>query len=85
MCVAIPGLVKKLKDGKVTVDFNGNEVEAYAGLVNVKEGDYALVHAGCVIQTLKKDEAEELKKKMEDPAGVKYRERKKKGIFNRKF
>ena len=35
MCVAIPGLVKKKKDGKVTVDFNGNEVEAYAGLVNV--------------------------------------------------
>lgn len=60
MCVAIPGLVKRLKDGKVTVDFNGNEVEAYAGLVNVKEGDYALVHAGCVIQTLKKDEAEEI-------------------------
>ena len=44
----------------MTVDFNGNEVEAYAGLVNVKEGDYALVHAGCVIQTLKKDEAEEI-------------------------
>ena len=38
MCVAIPGLVKRLKDGKVTVDFNGNEVEAYAGLVSVKEG-----------------------------------------------
>ena len=54
MCVAIPGLVKKLKDGKVTIDVGGNEVEAYAGLVNVKEGDYALVHAGCVIQTLKK-------------------------------
>ena len=42
------------------MDFNGNEVEAYAGLVNVNEGDYALVHAGCVIQTLKKDEAEEI-------------------------
>ena len=27
MCVAIPGLVKKKKDGKVTVDFNGNEVD----------------------------------------------------------
>lgn len=72
MCVAIPGLVKKYKDGKVTVDFNGNEVEAYAGLVNVKEGDYALVHAGCVIQTLKKNEAEELLELMGDLEGPSY-------------
>ena len=64
MCVAIPGLVKKLKGGKATVDFNGNEVEAYVGLVDVKEGDYALVHAGCVIQTLKKSEAEEISELM---------------------
>ena len=60
MCVAAPGLVKKVDNGKILVDFNGNEVEAYAGLVDVKEGDYALVHAGCVIQTLKKSEAEEI-------------------------
>lgn len=60
MCVAVPGLVKKVKDGKVTVDFSGNEVEAYSGLVDVNEGDYALIHAGCVIQTLKKDEALEI-------------------------
>lgn len=60
MCVAIPGLVKKVEDGRVTVDFSGNEVEAYAGLVDVKKGDYALIHAGCVIQTMKKDEAEEI-------------------------
>ena len=60
MCVAIPGLVKKVNDGKVLVDFSGNEVEAYSGLVNVKEGDYALIHAGCVIQTMKKAEAEEI-------------------------
>ena len=31
MCVAIPGLVKRLKDGKVTVDFNGNEVDFGVG------------------------------------------------------
>lgn len=60
MCVAAPGLVKKVDNGKILVDFNGNEVEACAGLVDVKEGDYALVHAGCVIQTLKKSEAEEI-------------------------
>ena len=60
MCVAIPGKIKKVKEGRVTIDFDGNEVEAYSGLVNVKEGDYALVHAGCVIQTMKQSEAEEI-------------------------
>ena len=60
MCVAVPGLVKKVRDGKVLLDFEGNEVEAYSGLVNVKEGDYALVHAGCIIQTMKKAEADEI-------------------------
>lgn len=60
MCVAIPGEVKKIKDGKAIIDFSGNQVEAYVGLVNVKVGDYALVHAGCIIQTMKKSEAEEI-------------------------
>lgn len=60
MCVAIPGLVTAINDGKVTVDFNGNEVEAYSGLVQVNVGDYALIHAGCVIQTMKKNEADEI-------------------------
>ncbi len=60
MCVAIPGKITKVREGKVTVDFDGNEVEAYAGLVKVQEGDYALVHAGCVIQTMKQSEAEEI-------------------------
>lgn len=60
MCVAIPGLVKKIDDSKAVIDFNGNEVEAYVGLVDVKPGDYALVHAGCVIQKMQKSEAEEI-------------------------
>ena len=60
MCVAIPGQVVEINDGKATIDFSGNRVEAYTGLVNVKIGDYALVHAGCVIQTMKKQEAEEI-------------------------
>ncbi len=60
MCVAIPGEVKEIRDNKAIIDFSGNQVEAYIGLVNVKVGDYALVHAGCVIQTMKQSEAEEI-------------------------
>lgn len=60
MCVAIPGKIVELKENKVVVDFDGNQVEAYSGLVPVKVGDYALVHAGCIIQTMKQSEAEEI-------------------------
>lgn len=60
MCVAIPGKVLSIEDGKAVVDFSGNQVKAYVGLVNVKVGDYVLVHAGCVIQTMKQQEAEEI-------------------------
>ncbi|MBQ1681873.1 MULTISPECIES: HypC/HybG/HupF family hydrogenase formation chaperone [Agathobacter] len=60
MCVAIPGKVVEIRDNKAIIDFSGNQVEAYIGLVNVKVGDYALVHAGCVIQTMKQTEAEEI-------------------------
>lgn len=60
MCVAVPGEVKNIKDGIAEVDFSGNTVTARCGLVPVKVGDYVLVHAGCVIQTMKKTEAEEI-------------------------
>ena len=60
MCVAIPGKVIKLDGTKATVDFSGNLVVAEAGLVNVKIGDRVLVHAGCVIQTMDDDLADEM-------------------------
>ncbi len=69
MCVAIPGKVIEVKDGKAVVDFSGNQVTAYAGLVKIKPGDFALVHAGCIIQTMKRQEAEELTKLLEECKG----------------
>lgn len=60
MCVAIPGKVIAIEEGQATVDFSGNRVFAYIGLVPAKVGDYVLVHAGCVIQTMKQQEAEEI-------------------------
>lgn len=60
MCVALPGKVIELNDRDAVVDFNGNQVTARAGLVDVKVGDYVLVHAGCVIQKVSKQDMDEL-------------------------
>ena len=61
MCVALPGKVIELKDRDAVVDFSGNQVTARAGLVDVKIGDYVLVHAGCVIQKVTQQDMEEMK------------------------
>ena len=65
MCIAIPGKILSIEDGKATVDFSGNQVKAYVGLVNAAVGDYVLVHAGCIIQKMKQQETEELTKLMD--------------------
>ena len=61
MCVALPGKVIEIKDRDAVVDFSGNQVTARAGLVDVKVGDYVLVHAGCVIQKVTQQDMEDLK------------------------
>ena len=60
MCVALPGRVTKIEGSKATIDFSGNTVEAEAGLVKIKPGDRVLVHAGCIIQTMSDEEADEI-------------------------
>lgn len=60
MCVALPGKVIEIKARDAVVDFNGNQVTARAGLVDVEVGDYVLVHAGCVIQKVSKQDMEDL-------------------------
>ena len=69
MCVAIPGKVVSMDGTKANVDFSGNIVVADVGLVDVKIGDRVLVHAGCIIQTMNDelaDEIESLMKEIED-------------------
>lgn len=62
MCVALPGTVIEVKDKNATVDFNGNIVNARAGLVDVVPGDRVLVHAGCIMQKVSQSEAEEIER-----------------------
>jgi hydrogenase expression/formation protein HypC len=58
MCIAVPGRVVRLDGMRATVDFDGNRVEANAGLVDVKVGDSVLVHAGCIIQVMSEEDRE---------------------------
>lgn len=60
MCIAIPGKVVKLDGMTATVDYSGNQVTVNTGLVAPKVGQYVLVHAGCAIEVMEKDRAEEI-------------------------
>ncbi len=66
MCVAMPGRVISIEGTKAVVDFSGNTVEAQAGLVNIKPGDYVLVHAGCILQVLSQEESDMLTELFEE-------------------
>ncbi|MBE6030257.1 MAG: HypC/HybG/HupF family hydrogenase formation chaperone [Clostridiales bacterium] len=60
MCVAVPGKVVAINGDMAQVDFKGNLVPVNTGLVDPKVGDYVLVHAGCAIEVMEKDKAEEI-------------------------
>ena len=60
MCVAIPGRVDSIEGSTAKVDFNGNLVNVNIGLVEPKVGQYVLVHAGCAIEVMEKDQAQEI-------------------------
>lgn len=60
MCIAIPGRVTEISGDSASVDFNGNLVRVNTGLVEPKVGQYVLVHAGCAIEVMEKDKAQEI-------------------------
>jgi hydrogenase expression/formation protein HypC len=60
MCVAYPGEVKKIDGTMAKVDFSGSLVDVNIGVVKAKVGDYVLVHAGCAIEAMNKEKAEEI-------------------------
>jgi len=60
MCLAIPAKVIKVNGNLAKVDFGEGVLrEVNVSLVDVKAGDYVLVHAGYAIQVLSEEEAVE--------------------------
>jgi hydrogenase expression/formation protein HypC len=58
MCIAIPAEVVELKGDNVgVVDYGDLRQEVRLDLVDVKVGDYVLVHVGFAIQRLSREEA----------------------------
>jgi hydrogenase expression/formation protein HypC len=58
MCLAIPAKIVSIEDDKARVDFGEGVLrEVNVALVNVKVGEYVLVHAGYAIQVLDEKEA----------------------------
>ncbi len=60
MCVAVPGKVIEIQGDMAMVNIMDNMVKANISLVSPKIGDYVLVHAGCVLEVLKQEQAEEI-------------------------
>ncbi len=62
MCLAIPGKIVSIDKKKehASIDYgDGTKRTANVSLVEVKVGDYVLVHAGFAIQVLDEKEANE--------------------------
>ena len=67
MCLAVPGQVVAMENGRGEVDFFGVKRTVDLRLVEgVNIGDYVLVHAGCAIQVIPPDEAMETQKLCEE-------------------
>ena len=57
MCIAIPAEVIEKKEGNIgVVDFGDLRQEVRLDLVDVKIGEFVLVHVGFAIQKLSRDE-----------------------------
>ena len=66
MCVALPGIVKEIKEKTAIVDFNGNIIEVRSGFVPVEIGDSVLVHAGCIMQKVSRQEASDIEEMLRE-------------------
>lgn len=67
MCVAVPAEVIEIKDGNIgVVDFGELRQEIRLDLVDVKVGEFVLVHVGFAIQRLSREEGLETRALFKD-------------------
>ena len=60
MCVAIPGRLISIDGNTGIASFGGTEMKVNLTMVDAEVGQYVLVHAGCAIEVMAEDKAEEL-------------------------
>lgn len=58
MCVAVPLKVARVEGEWAFLSAGSGEIKARTDLVPVREGDYALLHAGFIIEKIDPEEAE---------------------------
>lgn len=59
MCIAVPVEVLEVREHEALISFGGVKKNINIDLVcDVKVGEYVLLHAGCAIQKIDKEEAE---------------------------
>jgi hydrogenase expression/formation protein HypC len=67
MCLAVPAKIKDIDKDSALVDFGGVTKKISLGILdNVKVGDYVLIHAGFAIGKVKKEEAQDIQKVIEE-------------------
>lgn len=60
MCVAIPGKLISIDGKNGMVSFGGTDMKVNLSMVDAEVGQYVLVHAGCAIEVMAEDQAQEL-------------------------
>ena len=71
MCIAVPVKVLAMDGERAIVDYGGLRRDVSISLVKgqVKKGDYVIIHAGCAIQRIDPEEAQETIALMQEMLG----------------
>ena len=60
MCMAIPGQVIEVKEGKAVIDFGSVTKDAGTEFVQVEKGDWVFVYAGHVMEKITEERARKI-------------------------
>lgn len=67
MCLSVVGKIEKIESGMAYMDIGGVKKWICIELIEAPQiGDELLIHAGCGISKLTKEEAEEIKEALQD-------------------
>lgn len=72
MCVAIPGKVLDIRGSYASVNVMDNRIDVNIKLVDAQIGDYVLIHAGCAIEVINGDTAQDILSLLSELQEVRY-------------